>query len=104
MIFKCLVGLSDGHVVTCDGIEYDSKLWLVPSWLYHDTKQHAIPERMIRFDNLQYQASDSDEFRFENIILPISENELVTGALPSDVEHIDNALHVRIPADQFPRK
>jgi hypothetical protein len=101
MIFKCLVGLSDGNIITCDGIEFEDMLWIVPGWLYHDAKGHAIPERMIRFDNLAYHESNSDEFKYDNITLPVGINDLITGALPDDIEHIDNALHVKIPANEF---
>ena len=104
MIFRCMVGLRGGIVITCDGIEFDGKLWVVPGWLYHDTKAHAIPERMIRFDNQPYQKIDNGEVQYANIILPVAEGDLVKAQLPSELEHIDNALHVRIPADEFPRK
>lgn len=104
MIFNYLVGLADGFVITCDGIEHDNKLWIVPKWLYHDTKEHAIPKRMIRFDNIRHQKSDDNEFKYLNITLSVTENELLEGDLPDSLEYIDNALHVRIPADHFPRK
>ena len=99
-----MLGLADGMVITCDGIEFDGKLWVVPGWLYHETKAHAIPERMIRFDDQPYQKIESGDVQYANIIFPVSERDLVNKQLPSELEYIDNALHVRIPADQFQRK
>lgn len=64
MIFHCLIGFDDGYVGKCDGIEHDGKLWLVPGWLRHETKKHAIPKRMVRFDNLQHQKSNEGDCKY----------------------------------------
>jgi len=36
-----------------DTIEYDNKLWLVPTWLDSQSQGFAMPERIIRLDSLR---------------------------------------------------
>jgi hypothetical protein len=96
--FKCLVGLSDGVTVTCDGIEHEGKLWLVPEWLAHPNKPLAKPARIIRFDHFPHQAMAEDDLEYQNIRAPISESAL-RGEVPPGVEYEDlpRNLYVRIP-------
>lgn len=96
-IFRCLVGLSDGNVVKSDGIEFEGKLWLVSGWLHMPDTKHAMPERIVRFDDHPHQATPGQEFEYQNILLPISESALDVEA-PIGIEHRDHpsGLYVEI--------
>jgi hypothetical protein len=84
-VLKCLISFSDGYVGRCFGLQYEGKLWLVPSWLQLPSEPSARPERIIRFDTFPHQALDGHEFDYENILLPISEAAL-RGELPPEIE------------------
>lgn len=103
-VLKCLVGLGDGMVVTCDGIAHEGKLWLVPRWLEHPTQPIAMPERIIRFDNLHYQKASPDEgLDYENILLPIPESALL-GAMPPGIEYVDRPQNLSFPIHELRRQ
>lgn len=95
-ILKCMIGLSDGMIVTCDGIKHAGKLWLVPYWIEIPAKRYAMPERIIRFDNFPHHAAPADlGLDYLNIQLPIPETAL-RGAIPSYIEHEDRPQNLRV--------
>ena len=102
-ILKCLVGLSDGMVITIDGIEHEGKLWLVPGWLEHPKEPHAIPERIIRFDCFPHQVSQEGGLDYENIQLPIPESALL-GPMPPNVEYVDHPQNLTVPIHELRRQ
>lgn len=101
-VFKCLVGLKDGYVVKCDGIEYEGKLWLVPTWSESLTKPIAIPKRIIRFDTFPHQKTEDSVFDYENVLLPISEADLI-GKMPSGIEYVDHPRGISVPIHELRR-
>jgi len=54
-IYKVLVGLDDGGMSYCDGVEYDDIIWLVPRWIDRPQDGYRTPERMIRVDQFEHQ-------------------------------------------------
>lgn len=62
------VGHDDGTTLSYYGIEHEGYLWLVTEWLINRLTGKAKPIRMIRVD--EFQASDSDQFDYVNILLP----------------------------------
>jgi hypothetical protein len=102
-ILKCMAGLSDGYVVTCDGIAHEGKLWLVPGWLEHPTEPIAIPERIIRFDNFPHQADQEGRLDYQNIQLPIPESDLL-GPMPPGIEYEDRPQNVSVPIHELRRQ
>lgn len=99
-ILKCIACLSDGFVVTCDGISHQGKLWLVPSWLEHPTEPIAMPERIIRFDNLHYQTGHKGGLDYQNIQLPIPESALL-GPMPPSIEFVDHPQNLTVPIHEL---
>ena len=53
--YKILVGLDDGGMSYCDGVEYDDVIWLVPGWIDFPQEGFRKPERMIRLDQFEHQ-------------------------------------------------
>ena len=102
-ILKCIVGLGDGMVVTCDGIKHDGKLWLVPKWLEHPTESIAMPERIIRFDCFPHQADQEGGLDYQNIQLPISESALL-GPMPPGIEFVDRPQSLSVPIHELRRQ
>ena len=102
-VLKCLVGLGDGMVVTCDGIEHEGKLWLVPGWLEHPTEPIAIPERIIRFDCFPHQADQEGGLDYQNIQLPIPESAL-RDAMPPGIEYVDHPQSLSVPIHKLRRQ
>lgn len=102
-VLKCMAGLGDGYVVTCDGIAHEGKLWLVPSWLEHPTEPIAIPERIIRFDNFPYQEDLGGGLDYQNIQLPIPESALL-GPMPPGIEFVDRPQNLSVPIHELRRQ
>ena len=92
-ILKCFVGLAEGMVITCDGIEHEGKLWIVSAWLEHPSEPIAIPERLIRFDNYPHQSDDG--VFYQNILLPIPESALY-GDVPPGIEYLDRPQNIQV--------
>lgn len=46
---------SGEEMLSCQGLAFGGKLWLVPQWLEQPATARRKPERMIRFDNLAHQ-------------------------------------------------
>ena len=67
-ILNLLVGHDDGSVQAYFGIEYENKLWLVPSWLKDLAAGTATPIRMIRVD--EFEKAEEGRFDYSNILLP----------------------------------
>lgn len=53
--YRILVGLDDGGMSYCDGVEYEDIIWLVPKWLDFPEAGFRRPERMIRLDQFEHQ-------------------------------------------------
>lgn len=51
--FKVAVPVED-TIQTIDGLEYEGKLWLVSLWADNLQQKISKPERMIRFDQLEF--------------------------------------------------
>ena len=102
-VLKCMAGLSDGYVVTCDGIAYDGKLWLVPGWLEHPTEPIAIPERIVRFDNFPHQVGQEGGLDYQNILLPMSESDFL-GQVPPGIEYVDHPQNLSVPINELRRQ
>ncbi len=99
-VFKCLVGLSDGMVITCDGIAHAGKLWLVPRWLEHPTQPIAMPERIIRFDDRPYTRASDEGIEYEGVQLPIPESSLL-GQMPLGIEYVDRPPNLSVPIHEL---
>lgn len=72
-IMSCVVGHDDGTVLPYYCIEHENKLWLVTAWLIDRSAQVAMPERMIRLDDLDQKpmkCQPGDRFDYANILLP----------------------------------
>ncbi|WP_166805048.1 hypothetical protein [Nitrosococcus wardiae] len=95
-VFRCSVRFSDGLVVTCDGIAYEGKLWLVPLWLRHPRNPVVLPERMIRFDLCPHQKAEGGDLDYQNIQLPIPKSAL-RGEVPQGIEYIDRPQNLEVP-------
>ncbi len=54
-ILKTLVGSDDSQLRTCDTIEHEGGLWLVPRWNVAPTEGWRKPARIIRMDTLPHQ-------------------------------------------------
>lgn len=55
-IFKVLVQIAeDGSFGTCDAIEYNKRIWLVPQWLESSTQAATRPRRLIPLDIFEHQ-------------------------------------------------
>lgn len=55
-IFKTLVPAEDG-LFSCDTIEYEGKLWLVPEWFDETPKKgYSRPVRIICMETLEHSA------------------------------------------------
>jgi hypothetical protein len=68
-IFKVMVIASDdGSIHKCDGIEHESKLWLVPRWLDAPALGETKPARLIRFDSLPHQHTPGSKYGAEYVI------------------------------------
>ena len=59
-IFNTLVGSEDGQMRTCDTIEHEGGLWLVPHWCVAPTEGWRKPTRIIRMDLLPHQKMSDD--------------------------------------------
>ena len=46
---------SGSGIFTCDTIEYEGGLWLVPHWIENLSEQYQSPTRIIRMDKLKHQ-------------------------------------------------
>lgn len=82
-VLTLLVGRDDGVVISHFGVEHDGKLWLVTAWLIDRATGNAVPERMIRVDNLSPRPTKGDagdKFDYMNILLPRAVIEGVTEA------------------------
>ena len=98
-VLTLLVGLDDGVVQAYFGIEHESKLWLVPSWLIETATQEATPERMIRVDSLNPQpqkCSPGEKWDYVNILLPRAVIEGVSQEAPGfEVKSLPDSPRVR---------
>ena len=99
-VLKCLVGFANGYVGICDGIKYNDKLWLVPSWLKHPTEPIAMPVRIIRFDNFPHQVGGKDGVDYQNIQLPIPESALCDD-MPLGVEYENHPQNLFVSSHEL---
>jgi hypothetical protein len=56
--FKVIIGFDDGTQATCEGVEHQGAIWLVPNWIPFPDEGYTKPERMIRLDQFRYQRFD----------------------------------------------
>ena len=72
-LLTLVVGRDDGVVQSYFGVEWEDKLWLVNAWLIDRATGMAIPERMVRVDNLSPQPQKcevGERFDYANVLLP----------------------------------
>lgn len=82
-ILTLLVGRDDGVVESYYGVEWEGKVWLVNAWLIDRATGNAIPERMVRVDNLSprpQKCEPGGKFDYANVLLP---KEVIEG--PAEV-------------------
>lgn len=103
VVLKCQIELSDGYVGECHGVEHEGKLWLVPAWSEHPKVPIATPVRIIRFDNHRHQRAASDQFDYEDILLPISQAALL-GQMPSNIEYVDHPQGLSVPIHRIRKR
>lgn len=99
-VLKCGVKLSDGSFVTCDGIAYAGKLWIIPGWIEQPGKPVASPKRLIRFDCFPYKSAKGRSTDYQNIELPIPESALL-GPLPDSIEHIETPPKILVSIEEL---
>lgn len=76
-IFKTIVTLSGtgkGIIYKADTIEYEGKMWLVPTWLETPSVGWKTPERIVCLDELPYQKASFGDADF-----------ILTNPIPKDV-------------------
>jgi hypothetical protein len=55
-VYKVLVGFDDsGGIFTCDAVEHEGGMWLVPMWLEEPATRSRRPLRIVRMDTLPHQ-------------------------------------------------
>lgn len=62
-VFKVRVFIED-EIGTCDGIEWQGKLWLVPLWIDSKGSPGSTPLRAIRFDTLPHRSVNFEGLRY----------------------------------------
>lgn len=57
LVFKILVSFTelDGNIQSCDAINYNDGIWLVPQWLEDPATGLARPVRIVRVDHFGLQ-------------------------------------------------
>jgi hypothetical protein len=76
-----VIGVEDGTINKCDGIEHEGKLWLVPRWLDAPAQGVTRPARLIRFDSVPHQHTPNARDGIEYVInypIPIQLFEIQT--------------------------
>jgi len=61
-IYKTAVILSDpgdNKIYHADTIEYEGKLWIVPTWIESPFLSYKLPERIVCLQTLRHQKSDT---------------------------------------------
>ena len=96
-IFTTTVFFSDdtqGNIYTCDTIEYEGRMWLVPHWLESPSERMRMPVRIVLLDVLPHQKTPGSPFGdfvlnqgiskavFEGRVLPTPESGLVVVESP----------------------
>lgn len=71
-----VIGIENGAISKCDGIEHEGKLWLVPHWLDVPAQGVTKPARLIRFDLLPHQHTPNSQYGVEYVINYPIPNEL----------------------------
>lgn len=85
-ILKTLIGSEDGQMRTCDTIEYEDGLWLVPRWTVAPTEGWRKPTRIIRLDLLPHQKMPNDWGQDYVLNYPIPTGVL-SGQTPPEEAH-----------------
>ena len=73
-IFKTLYFYLDaepGHVFSCDTIELQGSMWLVPAWTVNFTTAMMRPERIICLDHLPHQKTSQNHPAHFVVNIPI---------------------------------
>lgn len=82
-ILKTLVSIEgEGNLYTCDTIQYEGKMWLVPQWIDTLGTGKSMPVRIIQLDVLPHQKSS---FAGHDFVLtyPIPKAVFSEGRIPS---------------------
>lgn len=86
-IFKTAVGSDDGTVYTCDTIEHEGQLWLVPIWTEPPAPEKTKPARIILLDSLPHQTLDK-MFGPHHIVLNVPiPKAVLDGRTPPEQAH-----------------
>ena len=101
-VFRVSV-IVDGQIQTCDGIEWQGKLWLVPHWLDDKSQEVSTPARIIRFDSLPHQSALGTPFADYVLTDPIPKELFdlapVTQPIPG-YEYVDMPALTQPPGDK----
>jgi len=99
-IVKTLVGTDDGKIDSCDTIEHEGGLWLVPVWLEAPTQGWRKPGRIIRMDNLPHQNAPAGFQQQYVLNVPIP-RAVLDGRTPPEQAHgfvvIDAPPNIEVP-------
>lgn len=99
---KIMVG---SDVATCDAIEWQEKLWLVPGWLDDKSQGVSKPARIIRIDSFPMEALPAGSPLGDYILtvpIPIELLEQETPKQPiKGFEYIETPT-LSLPPDQKP--
>jgi hypothetical protein len=63
-----IIGVDDGTIAKCDGLEYEGKLWLVPQWYDVPAQGVTKPARLIRFDSLAHQGTPGSQYGVDYVV------------------------------------
>ena len=88
-IFKTLYYYLDsepGHVFSCDTIELQGSMWLVPAWTVDFTTAIMRPERIICLDHLPHQRTSQSQPAHFIVDIPIPKC-VFEGKVPPETTH-----------------
>jgi len=89
-----------GTIYKSDGIEYDNKLWLVPSWLEVPGKRVSMPARIIRFDNLPHQSLRGSRYPADYLLNGPVPKALLGRETPREI--VSGYEYVELPEIEVP--
>jgi hypothetical protein len=95
-----VIGVEDGAISQCDGIEFEGKLWLVPRWLDVPAQGVTKPVRLIRFDSIPHQHTPNSQYQVEYVINSPIPKELFDVRTP--IQTLPGFEFVEMPELTFP--
>lgn len=101
-ILKTGVGSDDGTIYTCDTIEHEGKLWLVPQWLDVPAKGVSKPRRIVRMDSLAHQPMTNPAYGMDYILNDYMPKAVLDGTAPP--EQASQYEIVELPEIEIPMR